>query len=328
MVLFKTTMQVSNIAFFAAAIVLLAGCQMSQTVSDLSLKPFKGSSEPEIEFGQPLRMAIIWKESAVTAPGKKPVRGFGGRVYFYDEENETIRVDGELTVYAFDDTNDHAVKARQPDRKYIFRASELQEHYGQTGLGDSYNIWIPWDEVGGPRKTISLVPIFKPEGGMVPKSDQSIAILSGTTPEEETGNSRRRVDPLVKKVSMTSSAADDGQASPLPVTVENGNSEKVSPESTIRTTTFEMSRSTASRLNTSKPSSVQRSFVAADNNNLKANSSKERRTTAATPRKAAETTASGLAGRPQREFPGVPKGSSKEAKLVKPTVFGQPGGFR
>ena len=324
------TMQPGKLLLLIVAVTFLTGCQMPKTVSELNIKPFK-TSTPEIEYGQPLRMAIIWKESAVNAAGKKPVRGFGGRVYFYDEENETIRVDGDLTVYAFDDTNDHAVKARQPDRKYVFRAGELQRHYGQTGLGDSYNIWIPWDEVGGERKTISLVPVFKPVNGMIPKSDQSIAILSGTTSDEEREFLRRDgMEQVVKPVSMTVPGGEARTASAVPVTVDPSQEDAAPQEATIRTTTFEVPRSIASRLKTSGVSNVRRT-LATEKSGLPAKQPSRSldASAAATQKQAPAAVEKTEADNRRRSvFSGKPKTDAQEAKLRKPTVFGQPGGFR
>lgn len=329
MFLLNKTMQLDKVLLLMVAIAFLTGCQMPKSVGEFNIKPFKTSS-PEIEYGQPLRMAIIWKESAVSAAGKKPVRGFGGRVYFYDEENETIRVDGDLTVYAFDDTNDHAVKARQPDRKYIFRAGDLQKHYGQTGLGDSYNIWIPWDEVGGERKTISLVPVFKPVNGMIPKSDQSIAILSGTTSDEERDFLRNEgMDQLVKPVSMTVPGGEARQASTVPVTVEDFAEDGSTKEATIRTTTFEVPRSTATRLKTSSPSNVRKTFETEKNRATLGKPVSPRKAPAATPKQASSDPVKPDADTRRRSvFSGKSRTDAQEAKMVKPTVFGQPGGFR
>ena len=41
----------------------------------------------------------------MTQPGAKPQRGFGGRIMFYEsEDKKPILVDGQLVVYAFDET--------------------------------------------------------------------------------------------------------------------------------------------------------------------------------------------------------------------------------
>ena len=334
MVLSKTAF-FTKIGFVVFAIALSCGCQAPKSVTDFSMKPFS-NAEPEVEYGQPLRMAVIWKESSISAPGKNAVRGFGGRVYFYDEENETVRVDGELSVFAFDDTSDHKVKARQPDRKYVFRSSELQGHYGQTGLGHSYNIWIPWDEVGGERKTISLVPIFKPVDGMIPKSDQSIAILSGTTSEKEDGFLRTAgVNSKVRQVSTTVPAGELHRASPLGVSTDeqvSSQEDDESAEATIRTTTFDVPRATASRMNISGHSPVRRS-MAKDSNGVRAANFESNpvagQAAQLQPAEAGTQGSLSTANAKRRQRPqSARRANAQDAVLKKPTVFGKPGGFR
>ena len=125
-------------------------------------------------------MAVIWTDSTASADGVADRRGFGGRIYFYDNAGNPTRVDGELSIYAFDDTTDE--QSTSADRVYKFRQEELQGHYSETQLGPSYSIWLPWDEVGGDRKTIALMPIFKSSDKSIVKSGQSINVLNGKTP--------------------------------------------------------------------------------------------------------------------------------------------------
>ena len=58
------------------------------------------SEEPE----PPQTMAAIWKDSVFEKPGSVSVRGFGARIFFYDEDNQAVKADGELLVYGFDDS--------------------------------------------------------------------------------------------------------------------------------------------------------------------------------------------------------------------------------
>ncbi len=160
--------------------ILNPGCQSFKSPSVFSRLAVPAPAD-KVAFHQPHRMAAIWKETVVSArPGHKGTRGFGGRVYFYGASNEPVRVDGELVVYAFDDSKTNSENpARVPDRKYVFRASDFQKHFSQTNIGASYSVWIPWDEIGGQLTTVSLLPVFKPVDGTVIQAGQSIAILPG-----------------------------------------------------------------------------------------------------------------------------------------------------
>ncbi len=115
----------------------------------------------------PVRIAAVWTHDIVNVPGSKPVQGFGGRIYFYNHEQKAIKVDGELVVYTFDDTDasQQGVANRNPDRKFVFRADQLQTHLSDSELGPSYSFWIPWQEFGGEQRLVSLVPVFMPIEG-------------------------------------------------------------------------------------------------------------------------------------------------------------------
>ncbi|MDC0574316.1 hypothetical protein OAO39_00135 [Pirellulaceae bacterium] len=115
----------------------------------------------------PVRIAAVWTHDIVNVPGSKPVQGFGGRIYFYNHEQKSIQVDGELVVFAFDDTKaeKQKVPTRNPERKFVFRADQLQTHLSDSELGPSYSFWIPWQEFGGEPRLISLVPVFRPLEG-------------------------------------------------------------------------------------------------------------------------------------------------------------------
>jgi hypothetical protein len=115
----------------------------------------------------PVRIAAVWTHDVVNVPGGKPVQGFGGRIYFYNYEQKAIQVHGELVVFTFDDTDasQQAMPNRTPDRKFVFRADQLQTHLSDSELGPSYSFWIPWQEFGGEQRLISLVPVFMPNEG-------------------------------------------------------------------------------------------------------------------------------------------------------------------
>lgn len=113
----------------------------------------------------PTRITALWTNTILNQSGKSGVRGFGGRLMFYnDNQSEPHRVDGTLTVYAFDDTGQVPTHIT-PERRYVFLSEHLQKHYSKSQLGHSYSLWLPWDEVGGTPKQVSLVIRFEPTEG-------------------------------------------------------------------------------------------------------------------------------------------------------------------
>jgi hypothetical protein len=165
----------------------IAGCQTTgfDTLKQAKEKlPFANKTEKveETEYPPAEKLITIWSDALYTAPGQKPVRGFGARLYFYNNENKAVPVEGQLVVYAYDDSAEGAMRT-EPTRKFAFTPEQFTTHYTPSDLGASYSIWIPWDEVGGDRKAISLVPVFTCSDGKVVMGQQSVNVLPGKAPE-------------------------------------------------------------------------------------------------------------------------------------------------
>lgn len=181
--------------FFSAAMALLigmTGCAGIKDTMRVSQKnsqwnPVKTLSEKKEQKSEPTMpetMTVLWKESVFEKPGHRSVRGFGGRVFFHDAANNAVEADGELTIYGFDESR-KGTERQKADKKFVFSGDELKRMMSDSGLGTSYNIWIPWDEVGGERKTIALIPMFRTneEEPRVIKSGQSLNVLFGSAPD-------------------------------------------------------------------------------------------------------------------------------------------------
>ena len=199
-------------------------------------------------------MAVIWKDSILEKPGVTPVRGFGGRLFFYDEDSNAVKADGELIVYGFDDSKERAAGDSKPDRKFIFQSDRFQSHYSETDLGASYSVWIPWEKVGGVRKSITLIPIFKMADGTILKSGQSINVLPGKMPETSSTTSTTVVRPgfaadssTVRQVGFVESASGSKPAS----NVVPASFTELAPDgknNRIRTSTIQLTPNLANRL--------------------------------------------------------------------------------
>jgi hypothetical protein len=130
----------------------------------------------------PVRMTDMWSFTVLQQPGRQGVRGYGGRLMFYDADDKPMRVDGTLTVYAFDARASNPSQAA-PERKFVFLPRDLPKHYSESKLGHSYSFWLPWDEVGGPERQIVLTTRFESKGGQAIMSSPSRQILPGNRPE-------------------------------------------------------------------------------------------------------------------------------------------------
>jgi hypothetical protein len=174
---------------FVALVILLAGCSSWDLKSKL---PWASSEEKlkQEKFQRPVRMVAIWSPTTISAPGKGVTRGLGGRLYFYNDEGEAIPVEGQLIVYAYDDSNRKQNVSHvnttggvdEPDRKFAFTSEQFSGHFSPTDLGASYSVWIPWGPLDGPPAKVSVVPVFTSSGGNVVMAQASRNLLKGTTP--------------------------------------------------------------------------------------------------------------------------------------------------
>jgi hypothetical protein len=135
------------------------------------------------KFESPMQLVPFWSAAVQNIGDGGGLRGFGGRLYFYGRNpNKPIKVKGTLVIYAFDEKG-RDPKNVVPDRKYIFNAEQFKSKFSKTELGPSYSIWLPWDEVGGAEKRISLIVRFTSETGEMVSSEQAAVRLPGALPD-------------------------------------------------------------------------------------------------------------------------------------------------
>ncbi|MEM8943950.1 MAG: hypothetical protein AAGD11_02120 [Planctomycetota bacterium] len=152
-----------------------------QFTKSLDPRNIIGGDEDVTEPPQmPTRLVSTWQDAVLNQAGKKPERGFGGRVLFFNDDSEDpIRVEGQLVIYAFDE-NGRAAHETHPTRRYVFPTQQFAKHESECKLGPSYSVWLPWDALGGEQKNISLIARFEPKGGPLIAGDQTRHLLPGT----------------------------------------------------------------------------------------------------------------------------------------------------
>jgi hypothetical protein len=194
---------------FAAFLLVLAasvGCTSLKLPSD----PWPWSKEKP---GVPVRMTDMWTYAVLNQPGQPGVRGFGGRVMFYGTDSEKpIKVDGTLTVFAFDAAETDPSRAK-PLRKFVFPAENLESHYSKSKLGHSYSFWLPWDEVGGPEQQISLIARFESRTGETLVGSPSRQTLPGPGSANQQGQARRQDNPAAREHPPVQAASHEEPAS-------------------------------------------------------------------------------------------------------------------
>jgi hypothetical protein len=232
-------------------------CFLSGCTTPLALKSMPwSSSEKKLtksKFAPPARMVAIWTPTTLTQTGKPPTRGLGGRLYFYDENSQAIAVEGQLMVYAYNDSRLAALGEpqspggnTQPDRKYAFTPEQFAKYFTPSELGASYSIWIPWDPVGGEQVEVSLVPVFTAASGQIVIGQSSRHVLSGNKKTETT-----RFEPMAKNSSTIQPVTYEAPATSLPPTERHVTREGFS------TATIALTPSLLSHLRESDPPATQ-----------------------------------------------------------------------
>lgn len=173
----------------AIALAITTGCitvgpdgkRVSKPKKSLSeLMPWSKKDEADEPYPTPSKVAATWTPDTLVQTARTPTRGFGGRVFFYDEKSRPVPVNGTLVVHGFDERSE---TKEGSTKRFEFTPEQLTRHYSQCDLGASYSIWVPWDAVGGEARRISLVASFKTEEGHTVQGVPAIVMLPGIESE-------------------------------------------------------------------------------------------------------------------------------------------------
>lgn len=159
----------------------------------------------------PERILAIWTDTVLRQPNQPGIRGFGGRVFFYDkEQNDPIEVDGKLVVFVFD-ADDQDPENQKPLRKYIIEADDFAKHMSKTSIGSAYSVWLPWGDVKGPTKKLSIIARYEGRQGGTTLSDPTMKLLPGVearTPKSATPQESSPSDKPLAQNAARNSAQD------------------------------------------------------------------------------------------------------------------------
>jgi hypothetical protein len=177
---------IATVTLLSTALVACAGCssvksghgKLSRTFDVRRVMWWK-DHKPEPQA--PVRLVSSWTDTVLYSQGQKSQRGFGGRLSFFGRDSEDpVRVDGQLVVYAYDESKGDPRNV-QPTRRYIFPREQFSRLQSDSALGPSYSVWLPWDDdLAGPQKSISLIARFEPHGGPLLVGEQTRHLLPGT----------------------------------------------------------------------------------------------------------------------------------------------------
>lgn len=185
--------------------------------------PFVGDKEhaDKSPYPNPVQVAATWSPDTLTQTGRTPTRGFGGRLFFFDEQTHAVPVDGKLVVHGFDET---ALNEKERVKKFEFTADQFTKHFSQSDLGASYSVWIPWDAIGGEQKEISLVASFVTAEGKTVQSSPAKVRLPGTK-EDPATKLAQRYSPQYQEWKLAANSGRARRSGLTTTTISRPNSE-------------------------------------------------------------------------------------------------------
>ncbi|MCL2005716.1 MAG: hypothetical protein FWG73_06080 [Planctomycetaceae bacterium] len=154
-------------------LVLLTGCASTIKMPQVDLASLKPPG--------PVTSVIATWEPAISN-GENAQRGFGGRVYFHDQDWRPAKIKGTVIVYVFEEDGRTPGDAK-PNEGIVFDEKTLNSKgvYSKSSLGHSYNLWVPVDVANpeSPMKKVSLIVRYVPDKGTPVMSSQTTSHLPG-----------------------------------------------------------------------------------------------------------------------------------------------------
>lgn len=235
----------------ACCALMFGGCATFPSGKSFKLSnPFSKKDKPPEPYPNPVKMATTWTPDTLTTVGKTPTRGFGGRVFFYNEKSQPVPVDGELLIVGY-------AESSRPDeppsvKRFGFKREQFTQHFSQSDFGASYSFWIPWDADGGMQQRITLVPSFTSKEGKTIQGTPTAVLLPGPSEDSvarasgQLFQSKRYSGPSVPYIPPTGRGTPVGQGGAVQQTGYAGMEESVAPaqpRSGLKTTTIPLSSS-------------------------------------------------------------------------------------
>ncbi len=190
----------------------------------------------EGELGTPQKLVSIWTNSVYNQAGQPPTRGLGGRIYFYDKDHKPVQVEGQLVVYAYDDSSPENKEQQEANRKFVFSPEQVTQHFSPSEFGPSYSFWIPWDSTSNEMTELSVLPVFTDSQGRMVAGDQARHILPGKSRSKLAESNRREKATEVATADYRSILGERGQVQ----TTAASAFEVEEPRSGMKTETIEV----------------------------------------------------------------------------------------
>lgn len=209
----------TSVGVSLAALMLCTGCSVWNNKTTAKKEGWSFNKMFKKEYQKPQSMAAIWSSDVLAVTGQPPTRGFGGRIYFYNERSQAIPIEGDLVIHGYAGDSFRTEETVQADKTFRFTQEQMVSHFSPSELGASYSVWIPWDVADGFRQEVTLIPTFKAADGTVVQGAPAKVNLPGRNPFP---SSREAESVPSQAVSYRKSSTPTNPGYKLPGSAETG----------------------------------------------------------------------------------------------------------
>lgn len=170
-------------------VVLLTLSVMLSQVSGcatMKLPNFKKERYAKADANNPVTQIIcIWQPAEGQGLDELPSRGFAGQIVFLTANSPTpVEVDGDVTIYLFDDQGTPEERSK-PLHVFRFIDGSWQTYLAPTAWGPTHQLFIPYVRKGYHRASCSLtVQLETPDGHRVTSAMANIVLPGSGSPSE------------------------------------------------------------------------------------------------------------------------------------------------
>ena len=163
-------------------LLVVAGLLTLSACSSLDLH-LPGRTRPMMKADKdhPVIEAIcLWQAGEGQGLDELPTRGFAGQILFFAQgRTEPVLVDGDVTIYVFDDIGGLEEQSK-PFHEFKFDSANWQRYRVETHLGVGHQIFIPYTRPGAHHAKCSIKLKYTPKEGRTVYSRMAQVVLPGT----------------------------------------------------------------------------------------------------------------------------------------------------
>lgn len=143
----------------------------------------------------------LWQAGEGQGLDGLPTRGFAGQILFFAHgRTEPVLVDGDVTIYVFDDIGGLEEQSK-PLHEFKFPNDAWQTYMVETHLGAGHQIFIPYTRPGAHHAKCMLKLKYTPKEGRTVYSRMAQVVLPGTKTKTPVATQAPVLEPVPQTLS-------------------------------------------------------------------------------------------------------------------------------